>query len=148
MASVTRYQEIDRFGYLAVAKTENPSIAHNGVNVSGSPTTRLRFLGLLFWLAGGVVITFAWMGMAAIAHIDGQMPYLVSGGAAGLALILVGSTLIISAAVLDAAERGAQRTAELLKQAAEEAADAQQEEASEPREKDARADEKTEAKAV
>lgn len=148
MASVTRYQEIGRFGYLAVAKIENPSIAHNGVTVSGSPTTRLRFLGLLFWLTGGVVITFAWMGMAELAYVDGQMPYLVSGGAAGLALILVGSTLVISAAVLDAAERGAQRTAELLKQAADEAADALHQEASEAPGKEARADEKTEAKAV
>ena len=143
MASVTRYQEIGRFGYLAVAKTENPSIAHNGVTVSGSPTTRLRFLGLLFWLAGGVIITFAWMGMAALGYVDGQMPYLVSGGAAGLALIIVGSTLILSAAVFDAAERGAQRTAELLKQAAEEAADVVEpprKEASESPEKDARAE--------
>ncbi|MFC3491732.1 hypothetical protein [Glycomyces rhizosphaerae] len=116
--------------------------------MSGSPTTRLRFLGLLFWLAGGVVITFAWMGMAELAYVDGQMPYLVSGGAAGLALILVGSTLVISAAVLDAAEHGAQRTAELLKQAADEAADTQHHEASEAPGQEARADEKTEAKAV
>ncbi|MBO3734732.1 hypothetical protein [Glycomyces niveus] len=91
--------------------------------MSGSPATRLRFLGLLFWMAGGVVLTFAWMGMAELAYVDGQMPYLVSGGAAGLALVVVGSTLILSAAVSDAAERGAQRTAELLKQAADEAAD-------------------------
>jgi len=125
MASVTRYQEIGRFGYLAVAKTENPSSTHNGVTVSGSPTTRLRFLGLLFWMAGGVVLTFAWMGMAELAYVDGQMPFLVSGGAAGLALVIVGSTLILSAAMFDAAERGAQRTAELLKQAADEAVDAQ-----------------------
>lgn len=131
MASVTRYQEIARFGYLAVAKTENPSLTHNGVTVSGSPTTRLRFLGLLFWMAGGVVLTFAWMGMAELAYVDGQMPYLVSGGAAGLALVIVGSTLVLSAAMFDAAERGAQRTAELLKQAAEEAADADADEASE-----------------
>lgn len=125
MASVTRYQEIGRFGYLAVAKTENPSLAHNGVTVSGSPTTRLRFLGLLFWMAGGVVLTFAWMGMAELAYVDGQMPFLVSGGAAGLALVIVGSTLVLSAAMFDAAERGARRTAELLKQAADEAVEEQ-----------------------
>jgi type IV secretory pathway VirB6-like protein len=94
------------------------------VNVSGSPTTRLRLLGIVFWMAGGVVITFGWMGMAELAYVDGQMPYLVSGGAAGLALILVGSTLVVTAAVADAAERTAQRTAELLKQAADEAVEA------------------------
>ncbi|HEX2145985.1 MAG TPA: hypothetical protein VHG10_15915 [Glycomyces sp.] len=92
--------------------------------MSGSPTTRLRLLGILFWMAGGVVITFAWMGMAELAYVDGQMPYLVSGGAAGLALVLVGSTLVIAATLFDAAERTAQRTAELLKQAADEAAEA------------------------
>jgi hypothetical protein len=94
------------------------------VNVSGSPTTRLRLLGILFWMAGGIVVTFGWMGMAELAYVDGQMPYLVSGGVAGLALILVGSTLVVTAALFDAAERTAQRTAELLKQAADEAADA------------------------
>lgn len=91
--------------------------------MSGSPTTRLRFLGILFWMAGGVVLTFAWMGMAELAYVDGQMPYLVSGGAAGLALVVVGSTLVLSAAMTDAAEHGARRTAELLERAAEAAAD-------------------------
>jgi len=111
--------------------------------VSGSPTTRLRFLGLLFWMAGGVVLTLAWMGMAELAYVDGQMPYLVSGGAAGLALIIVGSTLLLSASVSEAAERTAQRTAELLKQAADEAV-----EAAEARERPTEADAKSEATAV
>jgi len=92
--------------------------------VSGSPTTRLRLLGILFWMAGGIVITFGWMGMAELAYVDGQMPYLISGGVAGLALILVGSTFIVAAALSEAAERTAQRTAELLKQAADEAVEA------------------------
>jgi hypothetical protein len=77
-------------------------------------------------MAGGVVLTFAWMGMAELAYVDGQMPYLVSGGAAGIALVIVGSTLVLSAAMFDAAERGAQRTAELLKQAADEASEEQE----------------------
>jgi hypothetical protein len=114
--------------------------------VSGSPTTRLRLLGILFWMAGGAVITFGWMGMAELAYVDGQMPYLVSGGIAGLALILVGSTLIVAAAVAEAAERTAQRTAELLKQAADDAMDAAtagREEAAKTKE----ADDSTEAKA-
>lgn len=92
--------------------------------MSGSPTARLRLLGILFWLAGGVVLTFAWMGMAEIAYVDGQMPYLVSGGAAGLALVVIGSTLVVAAALFEAAERTAQRTAELLKQAADDAVEA------------------------
>lgn len=99
--------------------------------MSGSPTARLRLIGLLFWLAGGTVITFGWMGMAEIAYVDGQMPYLVSGGAAGLALILVGSTLVLYAAVLDNAERGARRTAELFKSALEDMEEADRAEWSE-----------------
>ncbi|WP_035736250.1 hypothetical protein [Glycomyces arizonensis] len=89
--------------------------------MSGSPTTRLRLVGMLFWLAGGAVITFGWMGMAEVACVDCQLPYVLSGGAAGLGLIIVGSTLVLAAAVLDAGERTAQRAAELFKAAAEEA---------------------------
>ena len=104
--------------------------------MSGSPTARLRLLGILFWLAGGVVITFGWMGMAEVACVDCQMPYLLSGGAAGIGLIIVGSTLVLSATVLDAGERTAQRAADLLLAAAEEAADeADEEEEEEPGEK-------------
>ncbi|MFG3342954.1 hypothetical protein [Glycomyces sp. NPDC048151] len=114
--------------------------------MSGSPTTRLRFLGLLFWMAGGAVLTFAWLGMAELAYVDGQMPYLVSGGAAGLALVVVGSTLVLSAAVSEAAERGAQRTAELLKQAADEAADEMAPRAADERKRAADADPETDAK--
>ena len=97
--------------------------------MSGSPTSRLRLIGLLSWLAGGVVITFGWMGMAEVACVDCQMPYLVSGGAAGIGLIIVGSTLVLAAAVLDAGERTAQRAAELLGNAVEEAAEEREPEA-------------------
>ncbi|MEU6250254.1 hypothetical protein [Glycomyces sp. NPDC047010] len=92
--------------------------------MSGSPTARLRLLGILFWLAGGAVLTFGWMGMAELAYVDGQMPFLVSGGAAGLALVLIGSTLVVMSALFEAAERTAQRTAELLTRAADEAVEA------------------------
>ena len=95
--------------------------------MSGSPTSRLRLIGLLFWIIGGAVITFGWMGMAEVACVDCQMPYLVSGGAAGIALVIVGSTLILSAAVIDAGERTARRAADLLREAAEEAAEAAEE---------------------
>ena len=114
--------------------------------MSGSPATRLRFLGLLFWLAGGAVLTFAWLGMAELAYVDGQMPYLVSGGAAGLALVVVGSTLVLSAAVADAAERGARRTAELLKEAADEAAEEFAAHATEQRKRSGDEDSETDAK--
>jgi hypothetical protein len=91
-------------------------------------------------MAGGVVLTFAWMGMAELAYVDGQMPFLVSGGAAGLALVIVGSTLVLSAAVSEAAEHSARRTAELLKQAADEAVEAQEQASAEPSEADVKSE--------
>ena len=60
-----------------------------------------RILGLVFLVIGFVMIGLGWNGMAKIAYADGQLPYLLSGGAAGLGLILLGSTLLISAQFRD-----------------------------------------------
>jgi hypothetical protein len=50
---------------------------------------------LLFIAAGFVVIGVAWNGAASIDFAQGQLPYLLSGGAAGLGLIGVGMALIL-----------------------------------------------------
>jgi hypothetical protein len=50
---------------------------------------------LLFIAAGFVVIGVAWNGAASIDFAQGQIPYLLSGGAAGLGLIGVGMVLIL-----------------------------------------------------
>jgi len=50
---------------------------------------------LLFITAGFVVIGVAWNGAAGIDFAQGQIPYLLSGGAAGLGLIGVGMVLIL-----------------------------------------------------
>jgi hypothetical protein len=55
----------------------------------------LRILGLGFVVAGFVVIGFGWSGMAKVACPDCQLPYLLSGGAGGLGLVIVGATLLI-----------------------------------------------------
>ena len=60
-----------------------------------------RILGLVFLLAGFVVIGLGWNGMAKVACPDCQLPYLLSGGAAGLGLILLGGTLILAAQIRD-----------------------------------------------
>jgi hypothetical protein len=112
--------------------------------VSGSPTARLRLVGILFWLAGGAVITFGWMGMAEVACVDCQMPYLLSGGAAGLGLIVVGSTLVLASVLLDTGERTARRAAELIKAAVEESEDEAREQREEERREE---DESSEAAA-
>ncbi len=60
-----------------------------------------RILGLVFLLVGFVAIGLGWNGMAKIAYADGQLPYLLSGGAAGVGLILLGATLLIVAQFRD-----------------------------------------------
>ena len=50
---------------------------------------------LIFITAGFVVIGVAWNGAASIDFAQGQIPYLLSGGAAGLALVGVGMALIL-----------------------------------------------------
>jgi hypothetical protein len=60
-----------------------------------------RILGLLFCAAGFVTIGFGWNGMAKMACPDCQLPYLLSGGATGLGLILVGGVLLVMAQIRD-----------------------------------------------
>lgn len=60
-----------------------------------------RILGLFFCVAGFLVIGFGWNGMAKVACPDCQLPYLLSGGAAGIGLILVGVGLLVMAQVRD-----------------------------------------------
>jgi hypothetical protein len=50
---------------------------------------------LVFIAAGFVAIVVAWNGAAGVDFAQGQIPYLISGGAAGLALVGVGIALIL-----------------------------------------------------
>lgn len=56
-----------------------------------------RILGLVFAAAGFATIGFGWNGTAKNAFIDKQIPYLLSGGAAGLGLVLLGIGLLLLA---------------------------------------------------
>lgn len=56
-----------------------------------------RILGLLFIAGGFVIIGFAWNGAASRNFIQGQFPYLISGGVTGLGLIVTGSVLLLIA---------------------------------------------------
>ena len=58
-----------------------------------------RFLGLVFCVAGFAAIILGWNGTARVACPDCQLPYLLSGGAAGLGLIVVGAVLMVLAQV-------------------------------------------------
>jgi hypothetical protein len=56
-----------------------------------------RILGLVFCVAGFVTIGFGWNGMAKLACPDCQLPYLLSGGAAGGAMVVLGVGLLVMA---------------------------------------------------
>jgi hypothetical protein len=58
-----------------------------------------RVLGLVFCVAGFTTIGFGWNGAAKTALVDMQFPYLISGGLAGVALVLLGVGLLILAQV-------------------------------------------------
>src|SRR3989337_1630355 len=60
-----------------------------------------RILVLVFALVGFIAIGLGWNGMAKVACPDCQLPYLLSGGAAGLGLILVGGVLLVMAQIRD-----------------------------------------------
>jgi hypothetical protein len=58
-----------------------------------------RILGLVFCLAGFVAIGLGWNGMARRTCPDCQLPYLLSGGATGLGLIVFGVGLLVVAQI-------------------------------------------------
>jgi hypothetical protein len=64
--------------------------------------TRTRYaqiLGLAFVAAGFIAIGLGWRGAADKACIDCQIPYLISGAAVGLGLIILGAVLLIATRV-------------------------------------------------
>lgn len=58
-----------------------------------------RIVGLTFIAAGFVFIFFAWNGSASKNVIMAQFPYVLSGGAMGLALVCTGSVLLLLSTV-------------------------------------------------
>ena len=52
-------------------------------------------LGLLCIGLGLLLIGLAWNGAAGLDFVSGQVPYLLSGGALGLALVVLGGTLVV-----------------------------------------------------
>lgn len=52
-------------------------------------------LGIGLCLLGFLVIFFGWNGAASQDYLPAQLPYLISGGAAGLGIVVVGAALVI-----------------------------------------------------
>jgi hypothetical protein len=53
-------------------------------------------LGIVYCIAGFVLIFLGWNGAASHDRVESQLPYVVSGGIAGLALVAVGAALIVA----------------------------------------------------
>lgn len=56
------------------------------------------YIGIAITMIGFVLIAIAWGTVAGETNVALQMPYLVSGGIAGLALVMVGLTVVSIAA--------------------------------------------------
>ena len=56
-----------------------------------------RVLGLAFCTAGFAAIVLGWAGAARKSCVDCQIPYLISGGAAGVAMLIFGTGLLVMA---------------------------------------------------
>jgi hypothetical protein len=64
-----------------------------------------RLLGLAFCAAGFGAIALGWAGAARKTCVDCQIPYLISGGAAGIALVVLGAGLLLIAQMRTEARR-------------------------------------------
>jgi hypothetical protein len=52
-------------------------------------------LGILYCLAGFLLVFLGWNGAASYDRVSAQIPYVVSGGLGGLALVVLGTGLIV-----------------------------------------------------
>lgn len=60
-----------------------------------------RALALLAGVAGVVCLVVGWIGASGTPYVAKQVPYVVSGGLGGLALLIAGATLWLSADMND-----------------------------------------------
>jgi hypothetical protein len=74
------------------------------------PSDPWSIAAVLCLFAGGVLILIAWYDISGTADLYKQMPYLVSAGFSGLALIIVGSALVVAGR----SDRMERRLAQLL----------------------------------
>ncbi len=83
-------------------------VAPVGRLVDASSTAPIYF-GIVVALVGFVLIVITWGEVAALTNVALQLPYLVSGGLTGLALVMVGMTIVnVQARRRDVAERARQ----------------------------------------
>jgi uncharacterized membrane protein YidH (DUF202 family) len=61
--------------------------------VKRNPTA--TYVGIALCVVGFALIAIAWNGAAELDFIQGQFPYLISGGLTGISLIIVGVTVMV-----------------------------------------------------
>lgn len=91
-----------------------PGSKRRGKKSSDRQIAYVRWIGLALIAAGGGAIAFGWSGMARVNCADCQLPYLLSGGAAGLALVIVGASLFVIAQLRSDRTRQEAQFAELI----------------------------------
>jgi hypothetical protein len=65
--------------------------------------------GVALLVVGAVLITLGWDGAAELDYVQGQFPFLLSASVPGIALVIIGMTVLVLATVRrDAMERAAQ----------------------------------------
>ena len=65
--------------------------------------------GVIVLVVGGVLITLGWDRAATLDYVQGQFPYLLSASLPGIALIIIGMSILVLAVLRrDATEREAQ----------------------------------------
>jgi hypothetical protein len=72
------------------------------------------FAGLVVAVAGFGLITVAWNGALRQGLIEGQFPYLLSGGVTGLALVIVGLAVVVINQVKAEGDERARQMGELI----------------------------------
>ncbi len=63
---------------------------------AASEDRRNRTAGIVLVVAGLVAIGVGWWGASGTLVVGEQMPYLISGGILGLALVVIGSMLLLA----------------------------------------------------
>jgi hypothetical protein len=75
-------------------------------------STALVYLGVVVAAAGFVLLVVGWSDVAGTVDVGRQMPYLMSTGLPGIALVMVGLVLVnVSIRRQDSAERARQMSA-------------------------------------
>jgi hypothetical protein len=90
------------------AMERSPSRLGSALRRVNRPVAALRavphvttYAGMALTLAGGVLLLVAWVKTAALTNVGLQMPYLISAGCTGVALVAVGLTVVNLAAKAD-----------------------------------------------